>query len=169
MGNGLVITGLSLANESITPAMIDIDAAAKIGLGVGVHRASASLPASGTTALFNVVGGRVLLVALFGYITTVIQTQTCTAKFQLNPTAAGTSVDICATLDITAKAAFSSLYITGVAADAMLNGVAFPLMSTKWVANTGTIDLVLSATNTGAVQWSAFYLPIDANAYIEAA
>ena len=169
MGNGLVITGMSLAPDSITPAMIDIDAAAKIGMGVRVDRTTAALVASGTAALFNVVGWRVKVIQVIGYITTVIQTQACNLKLAANPTAAGTSMDLCADLNVTAAAAFSSLYCTGTAANAMLNTVAVIAQATNWIVSAGTIDHVTSATNTGSVQWSIWYYPIDEGATITAA
>ena len=169
MGNGLVITGLSLAPGSITDAMFTGDAATKLAKGLVVQRTTGALPASTTSAIFNVVGGRCIILAVVGYITTIIQAQACTLKMQANPTAAGTSVDMCATLDVNAAAAFTYLSITGTAANAMLNAVAGPLQATSWLLSAGTIDLVASATNTGSVQWSCVYVPLDAGATVTAA
>ena len=139
-------------------------------LGAKVDRATAALPATTAAALFTVSGGRVAITQIVGEVTTVIQTQANNTKLTANPTT-GTSVDICAVLDISADEVGTLYGITGVAADALIgvNAGGLSGQDRPVVVNEGTIDLVCAATNTGAVKWTLFYVPIDEGASVVAA
>lgn len=147
-------------NAALTPA----DLAAMM-LGNVVARPTSNLPASTTQSLFAVTGGLVRLTSIVGVVTTVIETQACNTKLQAKATGQ-TAVDLCAVLDITAKAVDSLFTITGTAANAMVNGFAVAAMATSWVLRPGTIDLNCAATNTGQVRWIASYLPLETGAQI---
>lgn len=131
------------------------------GRGYPVKRATAALPATTTTAYFTVSGGWIALNNLMGEVTTVLQTQACNLNFQANPSAAGTSLDICAVLNVSAAAAASVFSITGTLANALLNGVAAVAQSTSVMCPPGSIDAVASATNTGSVKWHLWWIPVD--------
>lgn len=149
---------------------IDRKAVAQITQGFRVSRATATLPQTTASALFNIAGGRVLILGIVGEVTVAIQNQANNTKLVANPTT-GTSVDMCAVLSI-ANDEVGCLYgITGVAADAMVGANAG---STVWptrptVLNVGSIDLDCAASNTGSVKWDVWYLPLDDGAYITAA
>ena len=151
-------------NQSTRKALMDI------GIGMRVDRATATLPQSTAGALFNVVGGTVAITAIVGEVTTVIQTQANNTKLTANPTT-GTSVDLCTVLDITAKevgALFSvSTFVTGALVGGTAGAALMP--DAPVVVNIGTIDLDCAASNTGAIKWSIFYVPLEDGAYIEAA
>lgn len=151
-------------NESTRERIADIN------LGMRVDRATATLPQTTAAAIFNIVGGRVAITQIVGEVTTVIQTQANNTKLTANPTT-GTSVDICAALDISADEAGCLYGITGLNTDAMLgvNAGALPGQTRPVIVNIGTIDLDCAASNTGSVKWSVFYVPVDDGAYIEAA
>jgi len=142
-----------------------------IALGVKVDRAAAALPASTDEALFTITGGRVLLVALVGEVTTVIQTQANNTKVKLNPTATGADQDLCAVLDITADAVGEQYTITGAVGDAMDSDllIATPKLATPLLLSEGDIELDCAATNTGLVAWSLIYLAFDDGASVAAA
>lgn len=145
-------------------------AAADLKIGMRVDRATATLPQTTAGALFNVVGGTVAITAIVGEVTTAIQNQANNTKLTANPTT-GTSVDICAVLDI-ANDEIGTLYgITGTVGDALIgaNAGATQLPANPVVANIGTIDLDCAASNTGSVKWSIFYVPLEDGAYVEAA
>lgn len=131
------------------------------GLGYPAKRATATPPATTTTAYFAINGGDVLIRDLVGMVTTVIQTQACNTKWQVNPTATGSSVDICAVLDISADVVGSFYGITGTAADAMLNGQSIVGQVTPVRAPPGGLDLVTAATNTGSIKWALHWQPAD--------
>jgi hypothetical protein len=161
MGRGVTLT--ALGNDFLNAATISDSGLMRLAFGKQVDRATADLPAGTTAPLFTIAGGPILLVQILGIVTTVIQTQACNTKLQANPTATGTSVDICANLDITAKAVASFFGITGTVTDAMVNALAIRMQITPVICPVGTIDLVTAATNTGQVQWSLWYVPMLAS------
>jgi hypothetical protein len=143
---------------------------ADIAGGIRVDRDTASLPQSATGNLFDVDGGKCLVLGIVGEVTTAIQNQANNTKLQANPDT-GTTVDMCAVLDI-ANDEEGCLYgITGTITDALVGANAgnAPWPSQKLVVNAGTIDLVCAASNTGSVQWSVWYVPLEEGAEITAA
>lgn len=138
--------------------------------GIKVSRATGTLPASTTEALFTIAGGRVLLLGIVGEVTTAIQNQACNTKLTANPTT-GTDVDICAVLSI-ANDEIGCLYgITGLFSDAMVgsNAGAGVWPRNPVVLPAGTLDLSTAATNTGSVKWDLWYVPLDTSATVTAA
>jgi len=151
-------------NQSARKAIADV------ALGCRVDRATATLPASTAAAIFTVVGGKCMITNIVGEVTTIIQNQANNTKLTANPTT-GTSVDMCTVLSI-ANDEVGCLYgITGGTGDAMVGTNAGHTigMTTPAIVNAGTIDLDCAATNTGAIQWSIWYIPLEDGAYIEAA
>jgi len=168
----MAITGIQLTG--IAPAMVTesafhADAARKLLLGNTVDRAIAPLPQTATEAIFTVAGGRVLITELLGEITTAVQAQTTNAKLQANPTAAGSSVDICANVDLNAATVATLLSLTGTFATAMQKGLAVVALTTPIIVQAGTIDAVTGASSTGAWKWKISYIPLDAGASVVAA
>ncbi len=155
---------------AITNRMPNGQVLRNLSLGLAVERATAALPATTQSALFNVVGGRIAVLGIIGEVTTVIQTQACNTKIVSNPTT-GTDVDICAVLNISAKEVGTLFGITGTFSDAMVgaNAGATVLPDRPVVVPIGTIDLSTAATNTGSVKWAILYVPIDDGAYVTAA
>jgi hypothetical protein len=139
-------------------------------LGARVERADASLPQTTAEALFTVSGGKVLITGIVGEVGTVIETQANNTKLTANPTT-GTSVDICAVLNISADEAGTLYSITGTLSDALVGTTAGAVAAQAKgvIVNAGTIDLDCAASNTGTVAWTIFYTPIDDGAAIEAA
>ncbi|MGM3000386.1 hypothetical protein ACS2TJ_26870, partial [Bacillus cereus group sp. BC312] len=80
-------------------------------LGVHVARATAALPQSATGSLFTVTG-RVLVAALFGQVTTAIQSTDPVAKITGTPTA-GTAVDIASTVDLSSLEVGGFIFVEG--------------------------------------------------------
>lgn len=142
----------------------------RLALGFQVNRATATLPQTTAHALFTIVGGRIKVTQIIGEVTTVIQTQANNTKLTANPTT-GTSVDMCAALDITADEVGCLYGITGTPANALVgtNAGLTPAMACGQILNVGTIDLDCAANNTGSVKWTLFYQPIDRGAYVDAA
>jgi hypothetical protein len=141
--------------------------------GIKVSRATAALPQTAAGALFTVTSGRILLTELIGEVTTVIQTQANNTKLTFDPTDAGATQDLCAVLDITADAVGTMYSLTGTPATAMQDGLNFlspnKALPRAIILKPGSILLDCAASNTGAVKWDAFYVPLDANARLAAA
>jgi hypothetical protein len=135
-------------------------------------RGTASLPQTTQSALFNVDGGKILVHAIVGEVTTVIQTQADNTKLVANPDT-GADVDLCAVNDITADAVGTMYNITGDFSDAMqatTSGAVETLGDYKPViVAPGTIDLSCAASNTGSVKWSILWEPLDVGAKVTAA
>lgn len=135
--------------------------------GIQVDRAAAALPQTAQAALFNILTGRVSLF-VFGEVTTAIQNQLNNARLVHNPST-GTDSNLCANLDI-ANDELGTLYsVTGTPGDAMLGAGQSVRLVVPVICKPGTIDLVTSASNTGAVKWTAYYVPIDDRATVTAA
>jgi hypothetical protein len=142
----------------------------KMQLGIMVERATATLPQTTAEALFNVVGGRVAITQIVGQVTTAIENKANNTKLIANPTT-GTSVDMCAVLNIAADEVGTLYGISGTISDAMIgiNAGLVPAQLRDVIVNVGSIDLACAASNTGSVKWVLFYYPIDDGAYVEAA
>lgn len=138
--------------------------------GLKVDRTAAVLPTA-QAALFTVAGGRVIVTGLIGEVTTVCDGTATTLKITGNPTT-GTDVDWTSTTAITSKevGAFVGLPLTfGGALNVQNAGGAEVPGALSFVAAIGTIDVVPSATNTGAFKWTLFYVPLDDAASVTAA
>lgn len=140
-------------------------------LGDRVERAAATLPQTTAGAIFNVTGGKVLITSIVGEVTTVIQTQANNTKLVANP-ATGTSVDMCAVLDISADEVGCLYGITGTPGDALVGtnaGLTVGMGKRGVVVNIGTIDLSCAASSTGAIKWILHYIPLEDEAVVTAA
>lgn len=142
-------------------------------LGQKVERATAALPQSTAAALFTVSTGRILLTSVIGEVTTVIETQADATKLTFDPTDAGATQDLCATLDITADAVGTMYSITGTPATALQDSLNFvpssKMMAQPIILKPGSILLDCAASNTGSVKWTLAYWPIDTGAAVAAA
>ncbi len=144
-------------------------------LGTPVSKATGTV-ATGTTTLFNINSGRVIITSLIGRVTTAIGATVATCKLVYNPTAAGTSFDLCTAVSIETDAVEQTYYIAGdvgtpgalVVAGAV--GQANPVFSKPLVLQAGTLEQVLSADPVGgAITWTVTYMPFDNGASVTAA
>ena len=137
-------------------------------LGQKVERATDNI----TTGedLFNVEGGRVMVTAIIGQVTTLMETKTINFKLVSDPDV-GTSTDMCANLDLSADEVGTIYTISGAVATAMQRGESgnVPAQITPVVVAAGAIEATVGATHTGSIKWTLFYIPIDDGAYVEAA
>jgi hypothetical protein len=151
--------------------MIQGDQLRTLLLGTKVDRATAALPQTATGALFNVTGGRVLITSLVGRVTTSIQAQANAIKLVATPSGSGAVNDLSGTVESNALAAGGLLGITGLAADAMVKstGGGVSNLRNPIVVAAGAIGLNTAASNTGSVEWSITYIPLDNGASVAAA
>jgi hypothetical protein len=137
--------------------------------GIRVDRATATPPATTSTEYFHVYNGRCLVTMLVGEVTTAIQAQACNLSWESNPTT-GTTNAMCAVLDIQSKEQGTLLSITGTVGDAMIAGSSGAVKGqlAPVIVAVGGLELKTSATNTGSIKWSLWYIPLDDGAYIAA-
>lgn len=138
--------------------------------GITVVRATGNLAQTTNSALFNVNTGRVLVTGIVGICTTVVQTQANNFRLTTNSTTGNVTTNLCADLDIGTSPLVvgEMLGITGTPATAAVRGSSVIQTNEVYVA-VGTIRQVCSASNTGQIQWTISYVPLDPGASITAA
>lgn len=146
------------------------DAAMVARLGLRVDRATQTIPQTTAYAIFNILGGRVLMTAIVGEVTTIMGAVANNTSIESNPTT-GTTAALCATL-ATENDEVGTLYsISGLKATAMygVDAGGTAAQHIPVVLPVGTLDFRCAANNTGAVKWSIWYIPLDEGAYVTAA
>ena len=154
---------------------------AEVILGTRVDRAAATIPDTTTADLFTVTGGRVLIRALYGEVTTVMSATVTSINLQYKKTG-GSDVDISAATVVTSDAVGTLYTITGVAADLLsaqtVAGTEVPTVTFASVfagaaagiiVPAGAVRLQSTATQTGAAKWSLWYIALDDGAAVAAA
>lgn len=144
-----------------------------ISAGLGVSRAAATIPQSAAQNIFTVSGGRILLVALIGQVTTVIGSTATTVKVTNTP-ASGTATDIASATAITSKEVGTLIGLpltpgSAVAVGANAGAAVQVPGHQGWLIEPGTLSYTTSASTTGAVAWDLLYIPFDAGAQVVAA
>ena len=144
-------------------------AARKLRFGLKVERPTATLPQTAAAPIFNILGGRVTMLAILGEVTTVLGA-VGNMSLEATPTV-GTLAALSAVLAANALEAGTLLSIDGTLATAMLGVSAggTAIQSKPVVLPVGTLNLRLSASSTGSVKWTLLYVPIDDGAYVTAA
>jgi hypothetical protein len=151
--------------------------ATKNAYGIAVPRATAALPQTTASAIFNITGGHVLLKLIFGVVTTIVGAVANATKLKVNPSGAGSTTDICATVELNAAAVDSILTITGIFANAMIKSVNIPVAGASFIQTANIlvppgaieVDCAGSDGGTGRVKWTAVYLPLEDGALMTAA
>ena len=147
--------------EPVLPASMRGQLARRLGTARWVSRRSAVMPATAQSPILRVTGGPVLLWALVGRVETAMSATATNLSVVANPTSGLTDVVIGAATAIASLAvgAFLSLQAAGIGSALIVTGAAQTL-GTPLIVDTGTIDLLTSATNTGAAKWAALWEPI---------
>lgn len=141
------------------------------GLGTILRKATADLFDGSTTSIFT-VSGKIYVTALIITVdAAALDGTTDNVKWTANPTT-GSSVDLCATLDVVSDERGTMYSITGTLTDALVGTTAGAVAGQAQlvVVNTGTIDLVSSgdSNNGNSATQSVFlaYEPIDAGSSV---
>jgi len=146
-----------------------------------VNRAAALIPQTATEALFNIVGGNVLITSIIGEVTVLIGNVANTLRLQINPTIGALVVMSDATYDLDANPVGTMVTPTGNPADILQAGLALPgglaggLLITGinihgWIAPPGAIEAITGGDSvTGQMKWQCHYVPLDAGAVVQPA
>jgi hypothetical protein len=130
--------------------------------------------ANGQNAVFTVTG-RVLLVDLIGIVTEQIQAAATLLHWDFDAAATnpGGDAPLCIdSADLTGDVV-GTMYALPAAAGTALQVPAgaylrlFPAVG--WILGAGELDLHASAARTGGILWSAYYIPLEEGAAINAA
>lgn len=141
-------------------------------------KACSSLPNNAATALMNYIGA-IKIIDLFGVVTTIIQAQATTVKWQLAPSTQAAATDLTAGLDVNAFDPGSVVRTTLDISDAALGSddvaqqegeayAAQPLIA-YGDAITSAVNIHSSTNSTGAITTYLTWLPISPGAYVKAA
>ena len=104
-----------MPRQTYPPA--SFNALSDIWQGVKVERATATLPQSTHAPIFNITGGRVVVTAIIGQVTTTLGA-VGNVKLTSYNTAGSVSSDLCAVVAAGTTAAYAQLSIDGVPGDA---------------------------------------------------
>jgi len=146
-------------------SQMDGYALTQVYYGVRSDKAAIALPASTLGTIFTVAGGRVVITALFGEVTVIIQAQANACKFVSTPTT-GTAVDLCATADINGLEVNGRIGLAGALGTAAnkTSGGALIMQTVHVLVPAGTIGFNTAATNTGNMKFTCWWFPIDQGA-----
>jgi hypothetical protein len=152
----------------------------QVTLGQRVVKGPLTNPQTGSSALFTVSGGLVLVTSLVGIVTTVQGATANSFNLQHTPSG-GSAADISAATVCTSDAVGTIYTITGVAADLLsaqkVTGTEVPTVTfglnqvgCKGIyLPAGSLTLKASGNNTGATKWTLTYVAIDDGAAVAAA
>lgn len=142
---------------------------------IQVTRAGKVLPQTTTEILFRVFGGRVLVRALVGTVTTVLTATDPVGKISSKALTAasvaiGTAVDVASTVTIASLEVGGMVFIEGDGTAWVKSNAGAAFIGTNsglWIAPQGEIYLTTGGSNTtGAMQWDIFYQPLDPGATV---
>lgn len=144
-----------------------------ISAGLAVSRAAATIPQTAAQNIFTITGGRIMIVALTGQVTTVIGATATTVKVTNTPTA-GTATDIATATAITSKEVGTLIGLPLAPGSAVVvganAGAAVQVPGHQgWLVEPGTLSYTTSASTTGAIAWDLVYVPYDTGASVAAA
>jgi hypothetical protein len=138
-------------------------------LGFRSQSLTKTVPQNATQTIFTVSGGRLLITALYGLVTTVIAGTTPAAKYVATPTV-GTANDMCTALTITSDEAGMMWQLPILVGSALLGAASTGKSGSLsgiggicgQIVAPGTIGFNVSAADaTGAVTHSLYYIPLD--------
>lgn len=140
-----------------------------------LERPTALPPQGAAAAIFRISGGKIRVLGIYGDVTTTIGAVANATKLQFVSTTPGSTTDLCATLDITGKAAGSIFSVVGVLATAMkvtTNNLVVPadnIPQPGVVLGPGDIKVNCAGSSvTGAIKWTLVYENVDAGANVAA-
>jgi hypothetical protein len=135
---------------------------------IKTSRATDSLPATATETIFEVEGGRILLFALVGEVTTAIQNQACTLAIAVDSDA-GAAVDLASAVSVANLGVGTYITPEGDGTAGLAAGIGWgQACLTPVIVGPGAITITTSATNTGSVKWDLYYMPLDEASYVTA-
>lgn len=132
-------------------------------------RAAATLPATATGTLFNIVGGNVIITNIVGQVVTALGATATNLKLNVLNTATTGNADITANVAVASLAAGTFIGLPTIAAGSAATTLVYAVQNNEFVVGAGSIRAITDATNTGTVKWYVNYVSLDPGAYVVAA
>jgi hypothetical protein len=152
-----------------------VAAGSRLGvIGVRVDRAASALPQTGSTAIFTVNTGGVLITSLIGKVATAFGATVTNLKLQYTPSG-GAATDLYTNVVVTSAAAGRTLTPNAAIGSALVLGAAGHLAGAPLPGGSGlylpagSLTMVTDASNTGTIGWQLTYIPYDVGATVTAA
>ncbi len=163
------IDAAAIANAAIDAATFANDTMVRLWMGETVTHTDVILGA-GDTAAFNIAGGYVLVLGIWGEVSTVVQGAATTTQLMYTDTTGAVQYPLCATSDLTGDTVGTHVALAGgPVATVLTEGVAC-MLSTPLILHTGHLDVAQGGgANTGAIDWTVRWLPITVGATVTAA
>lgn len=143
-------------------------------LGLRIDRAASALPQTGSTAIYTVSGGGVIITSLLGRVVAALGATVTNLKLQHTP-AGGAATDLYANVAVASAAAGRTVTPPAAIGGALVLGAAglnagapFPGAGGLFVP-AGVLAMVTDANDTGTLQWTLTYIPLDDGATVAAA
>jgi hypothetical protein len=143
-----------------------------LAMGLAVSRATNTLPQTATGNIFVVSGGRVIVRALVGEVTTVFGATVTSLSIGSTPTVGSASNTALGTLTaVTSLAVGGKIYANpGGATVVDTNGSGGLVMVQQgFLVPIGNVTITTNASDTGSAKWDILYVPLDPAAVVTAA
>ena len=142
---------------------------AALHLGIRVERAAARIVITPGTTLFTVAGGNVIMTAFIGEIIVVQGAGATTLSLVHTPTTGTASTIASGVTDIAGGAvgqmiALPAALAGGLTMTATSYGV--PLERIRYILRPGVMSVFGSASPTGSISWTMWYVPVEPGAYV---
>lgn len=131
-----------------------------------VVRPAQVLPATTTTTYFNITG-QVLITSIIGVVTTTTTATATTLTINAVNTAGAPTLAIGTATSIASLNAGVVLALPTVGG--AISTLTYGIQNNEFVLGAGSIQMVTSATNTGATKWYVNYVSLDSGASVTAA
>jgi hypothetical protein len=137
--------------------------------GIRVDRAAARILTTPGTTLFTVTGGNVMMTGFYGEVIVVQGAGATTLSLVHTPTAGTASTIASGVTDIAAAAAGMCLQLPAALAGGMtLTATAYGRIQNRcrYILRPGVMSVFGSASPTGSIRWTMWYVPVDYGAYV---
>ncbi len=137
-------------------------------LGIRVDRTAARILTTPGTTIFTVTGGNVLMTGFVGEIVVAQGATAATLSLVHTPTVGTATTMAAGVTDIQSNLAGTMLMLPAVLGGALTEtATAYgTITATRYVLRPGIMTIFGSASPTGSIQWTMWYVPIDYGAYV---
>lgn len=147
----------------------------QVTTGNYVARPTNTIPQTATGTIFNINNGRVFLTSLVGVVTTVMGATATTLSVGVTPTVGSAQpAGLASATAVTSAAVGAPLALSTTVGGALVVGAAgAPVVAgpttPSFLLSAGALTVTTSASDTGSIQWTLTYVPLDPGASVSAA
>jgi len=142
---------------------------AACNLGIRVDRAAARIVVTPGTTLFTVTGGNVIMTWFIGEVVVAQSATACTLDLVHTPTVGTATTIATGATDIQSALAGTMLMLPAALGGTLTEtatAYGVPEQRARYILRPGVMSVFGSASPTGSIQWTMWYVPIDYGAYV---